>query len=166
MQGMIPAGKYPARALSGEFGVNDNGKDFCCVKFEIIDGELTGETISAWLYFSTEKNTERSIESLRYCGCTFPGNDITNLDGLGSKDCEIVVEHETFEGKTRAKVKWINSGGGSSVKAEQRMDPNTKKNFAERMKATLVAQKVSAGLDVTAKLTPGPALKNDKDLPF
>ena len=135
---MIPEGKYRALAQSAEFGTNDNGNDFCMVSFKLTDGELEGEHISAWLYFSTDKNTERSIESLRYCGCTFPGNDITNTEGLGSKECEIVVEHETWEGKTRAKVKWINSGG-VGVKAEQKMTPVAKKSFAQRMKAKLVA---------------------------
>lgn len=141
---MIPEGKYQAKATGGEFGVK-NDKDFCAVNFEITEGELMGETITAWLYFSTDKNTERSIESLRYCGCTFPGNDITNLAGLGSRECQIVIAHETFEGKTRAKVQWVNSGGVGGMKSEDRMNPGQRKSFAERMKATLVASGKSGG---------------------
>jgi len=170
---MIPEGKYRACAQGAEFGTNDNGNDFCMVNFKISEGELTGETISAWLYFSTDKNTERSIESLRYCGCTFPGNDITNTEGIGSREVELVVEHETWEGKTRAKVKWINSGG-AGVKAEQKMNAGAKKNFAQRMKAKLVAGGNSAPASNPAAdrvrsavndTFGGPKLSND-DIPF
>ena len=163
---LFPKGKYRARAdRQVEFGTSGNGSDYCVIDFEITEGELRGDHIKAWLYF-TEKARDRSIEALRTCGCTFPGNDVTNTEGIDTNEVEIVVEHETYEGKLRDKVKWINSLRKSPVKDSERMDPHAKKSFAERMKASLIAKKVEDGLDVTAKPTPGPSLKNDKDLPF
>ena len=163
---LFPKGKYRARAdREVEWGTSDKGSDYCVVDFQVTQGELQGDHIKAWLYF-TEATRDRSIESLRYCGCTFPANDITDVTGIDANEVEIVVDHETYEGKTKAKVKWVNAARGAGVKDEQRMDPHAKKSFAERMKASLLAAKVSAGLDVTAKATPGPSLKNDKDLPF
>lgn len=158
----IPEGKYIARATGAEWGVTDRGKDFCAVNFKISEGEIEGERITAYLYFSTDENSRRSVESLRYCGCSFPGNDVTDLEGLGSIDCQLVVEHEEWEGKTRAKVKWINALRGAGVREEQKMNAGARRSFAARMKAAVIA--TGGGQPSATKQAPPPV--DDSDIPY
>lgn len=164
---MIPAGKYIARATGQfEFGQSDQGSDFVWLNFAITRGELEHENIGAYLYFTTEKGTARSIESMRYCGCTFPGDDLTNTIGLTANEVELVIEHETWEGNTRAKVKWINAIGG--VKNEQKMTPGAKASFKDRMRGSLLASKASSGggAKTTAPVQSNNLPPGDSDIPF
>lgn len=146
---IVPKGTYRAKATRGEYGVSPNkGTDFIAVAFQIVEeGEQKGQSVG-YRGFFTELTTERTIELLRFAGCTFPGNDITNLEGLGTTEVSIVVEHETYkddkgEEKTVAKIAWVNSlGGAGRVKPEQRMDPGQKASFKQRMMGRLVADGV------------------------
>jgi len=160
---MIPAGAYVARATGqSEFGQSDRGTDYLWINFEITRGELEHEKIGAYLYFS-DAAASRSIEALRYCGCTFPGDDMTDLVELNANEVELIVEHDTYNGETKAKVKWINSFGGRGVKEEQKMTPSAKASFKSRMRGKLLSDSRSA---VT---TPVTALKSnlpEGDLPF
>lgn len=140
---MIEAQTVLARPdTTAQFGTSKNGKDECVIAFTILDGPNTGERISAYLYFSTDAGMARSIESMRYCGCTFPGEDITNLEGLGSRDVQLVIEQEDWDGKTRAKVKYINSG--TPIVANP-MGAGERQSFKDRMRGQLLSLKANAG---------------------
>ena len=129
------AGKHIARATGQyEFGVTDNGKENVALTFVIIEGPAAGERCSAYLYF-TEKTTERTLESLRYCG--WAGDNVTDLTGIDTNPVELDVQEDTYEGKTRLKVAWINALRGPQVK--NAMDDNAKKAFAARMKGAAMA---------------------------
>lgn len=120
-----------AKPLSMEWGVNEKGNDQCVVSFEILEGPDAGRRISAWLYFTVEKNSERSLESLRYCGCSFPDNDVTSTEGFGATDVRLTIEHDTYNGETKARVKWINS---SAPFAGKPMDDGKKSAFRDRLR--------------------------------
>lgn len=141
---IIPKGKYKARASGGEFAVASTGTEFVFVGFEITsEGDWKGHAIG-WKGFFTEATTERTIESLRYAGCTFPGNDITNLEGLGSREVQLVIDHEQNDkGEWWPRVQWVNRVG-VQVKDEQRMSAGAKASFKQRMKAALIAGGASA----------------------
>lgn len=149
---LIPEGKYRAKATGGEFGVAQTGTEYVFVGFEVsTEGPWKGTALS-WKGYFTDKTTERTIESLRYCGCVFPDNDITNLSGLGQKEVTLVVEHEEDDkGRWWPKVQWVNSGG-PGIKDTQKMGAGEKASFRSRMKAALVA-------------TGGPAPKHTNDEP-
>ena len=131
---MIDAGKYKARAAKGELSESGTKKTPCiAVEFQLLD---TGEFIW-WYGYLTEKTETRTLESLQHAG--FAGADIAGdlmAQGLGSRDVELVIEHETYEGKTRARVQWVNSadGGGGSA-----MPDDKKAAFAARMRGKLLA---------------------------
>lgn len=134
-----------AKPVGLAWGVSSTGKEQASVQFELLEGPDEGRTITAFLYFTQESNTERSIESLQHCGCTFPENDIYSEEGFGSQDVRLVIEHEEWEGKTRAKVKWINS----SKPFVQEMDEGMAASFKERMRANLqLAKNKGAGASV------------------
>lgn len=141
---MVPKGTYRAKATRGEYGVTPtSGNDFISVAFQIVeDGEQKGQTVG-YRGFFTEKAMERTMESLRTAGCTFPGNDITNLEGLGSTEVQIAVDHEEYESKgekkTAARVAFVNPiGSAGRVKPEQQMDPGHKASFKQRMMGHVV----------------------------
>jgi hypothetical protein len=95
----VPAGKYRARAMSGDFGESAQKKTpFVRVGFAISDGvDAAGETV-AWTGYFTENTTARTIDSLRFCGCTFPERRRHRTSrGLDTNEVEIVVEHEPYQ---------------------------------------------------------------------
>jgi hypothetical protein len=106
-------GKYPARATAIQFGSSSKGTAQVAVTYEVTDGPGAGHSIT-WIGFFTENTTERTIESLVNSG--WKGTDLTELDGLeGEKvfaalgnEVSLTIENETYEGKTRPRVRWVN----------------------------------------------------------
>lgn len=138
---LIPEGRYrafavPVTTMNGDtwcqIGESKNGKPQAVVNFEILDGEEAGRRI-AWFGYFTEKTAARTVEALRYCG--FTGDDLAaaTVQPL-EQEVEIVVNHETYEGKTSAKVQWVNRAGGGGFKLEKPMDRNGLNRFAAQMK--------------------------------
>jgi hypothetical protein len=174
---MIPQGFYRARAQSAQFGTTpQKGTDFLRVVFAIVDGEQKGQQVT-WDGYFTEKTTARTIDALKYCGCTFPNNDITDIAGLDTQDVQIEVEHNSYEKdgepKTTARVKWVNSLAGG-VSPELQMDAAKKASFKQRMMGQVVAAKHGAPAAAAApngtpppaaKPAPAPAVADD-DIPF
>lgn len=138
---MIPEGHHRARALDGVLGYTLNGNEQIAVLFQLLDGELQGQRITWYGYF-TEKTTERTFESLEHCG--WEGDDLSDLTGIDRNEVTLVVEHETGEdGVRRARVRWVNSSGGIAMK--DRMEPGDAKAFASRMRGALVARRQQKG---------------------
>lgn len=167
---MIPAGTYSAIAVKAELGETSTGKEQVGVEFEITTaGEHTGNRIT-WYGFFTEKTEKRTLESLRICG--WVGNDITNLStvGIAAPVVEIVVEHDTYNGKTSAKVAWVNRGGGLSMKNQ--LSPEKKRAFAARLRGPLAA--IDQELKASGLSTPPAANRSgppaghpaSEDIPF
>jgi len=114
------------------------------VCFEIIAGPNSGDRIT-WIGYFTEtvqKNgktvSERTLESLRVCG--FKGDDLDKFnDQRPDQEVQLIVDHETGQdGKTYAKVSWVNDpnrAGGFVM--ENQMDPKQKRMFAAQFKAKL-----------------------------
>lgn len=127
---MIAPGTYIARAVSAELGETKAGNPQIAVEFDTgTDGRIT------WFGYFTEKAQERTLQALRYCG--WCGIDLTDLSGIDRNDVELVVEHESYEGKTRAKVQWVNKLGGIGLKSK--MSPDKAAAFAARMKGAILA---------------------------
>lgn len=105
---MIDKGTYPAKAWTQvQFGKNANNKPFVRVKFELKGG---GSII--WDGFLTDEAAEKTLEQLETCGWNGKKLD-SHLEGMGSKAVELVIDHEEYEGKTYARVKWVNRPGGN-----------------------------------------------------
>src|SRR5258708_6614487 len=103
---ILPVGKYRARAIDAQLGETKTGKEQVIVRFELLEDGFEGKAITWFGVFATDKMSRRNLEGLRACG--WRGNDINNLDGVGDCDVEIEVEHDTWQGKTSARVKWVN----------------------------------------------------------
>lgn len=140
---MVPAKTFMFKGVSADLGVSPEKKtDYVSVVCQIVGGEYDGEQLVYKGYY-TDKTKKRTIESLKYLGCTFPGNDPTNFEGLGTTTAPGVVEHETFTGddgneRTYARIAWINNPVGG-IAAEQRMDDAQKAAFKARMLGTVAS---------------------------
>lgn len=130
---MLPQGHYAARAVEGVLSKTKGGTDQVAVSFELLDEPWTGQRIT-WYGFLTAKTAERTIESLIYCG--WEGDNLADLRGIDANDVSLEIEHDTYEGQTRAKVKWVNRAGGLAVTP---MDPGSAQAIAQQMRGTALA---------------------------
>lgn len=166
----LPNGNYTAHANGGTLGETSKGDPQVVVEFQLLNEGYEQVKIN-WFGYFTEKSRERTIESLRTAGWT--GDDLTDLSELATRDdipqVELVIENETYEGKTRAKVQWVNQPG--SVHGGKVLAPDKAKAFAAMMKATIAATDFRHGLKKPAPARPslpppGNSVKAGDDIPF
>lgn len=147
---MLDAGTYRAHAIEAALGETDTGKEQVAVRFSLLDHENTEIT---WYGYFTEKTAPVTLKALRTAG--WRGTDLMDLSDLCNPDSTpevfLVVEHEEYEGKTSAKVRWVNGAGGLALK--KALDPNKAKVFAARMRGQIAA------LDAAAKQNGGGAAR-------
>ncbi len=159
---MLNEGRYTARAIEGGLGNANNGNPQIAVRFQILDEGHDGQEITWFGSFSKNKGQgsktplERTIESLRVCG--WEGDDLSDLTGIDANEVSLVIEHEEYEGKTQAKVKWVNRPGGLALKAPMSVD--SAKAFAAKMKGEVIA--ASKGAAPAAKTSPKNGGKKEK----
>ena len=103
-------GRYTATVESAELGQSEKGTPFLA----LLCKTEQGEELTAYLYLS-DAAFERTTKTLREV-FGVDNNFETVVAQVTGKECSIVVEAEEYEGKTRMKVKWVNSVSGSSAK--------------------------------------------------
>jgi hypothetical protein len=124
------AGRYRAKAIEADLRVSKNGNEMVVVTFHI----PSEETNLTWFgTFSSTKGSNVALRALRAMG--WSGDDITDLSDCTKSEVELVVEMETWEGETRAKVKWVNAPSKGVV--GDAMDAARKASFAERLKGQI-----------------------------
>jgi hypothetical protein len=126
-----------------QFGTAKTGTQQVALTFEILAGQEQGRKIT-WLGYFSDKTADRTIEALRHCGLV--GDDLAAaVRGPLDQEVEIVVDHEIYDGKTRAKVQWVNAGGGGGFKMETPMAKNELGSFAAMMKSRLAKVPLTPG---------------------
>ncbi len=114
---LVPASKYFAVAEPGVcVSSTKSGKEYVAADFKITRGELAGEVVS-WSGWLTDKAMDRTIASLRALmhnevvvlgnAMGWVGDDISDLGEL-TNEVSITVDHDEYDGKTRARVAWVN----------------------------------------------------------
>lgn len=96
-------GTHEVTVKSATFGESKTGTPFLELGFEAANGD----TINGWLYLSTAA-FENSVRRLREA-FGFDNNFDTIEGQVVGKKCNVVTEFETYEGKERIKVKFINA---------------------------------------------------------
>jgi hypothetical protein len=114
---VINPGTYRAKPVGGAFDKNKKGNLACGIKFDLTDEAVKGQQIW-WVGYLTPAAIERTLDVTTLLGLS----DAPKTDDSGrfdasqfadqSKEFELVIEHEEYEGKTRARVKWVNEIGG------------------------------------------------------
>jgi hypothetical protein len=156
---MIAPGKYLGTPVSAALGFTSSGSEQIAVLFEFL--EPAGERLTWYGYF-TEKTFDRTIESLRACGWMGSSLDefgSEHLPGGFNRQVELVVTHEEYNGKTSARIAFVNNvGGGMALKSA--MDANQARAFAAKMKGRIAALGMpSSAPTPTAKPAVKPAPK-------
>lgn len=134
MSDLHPIGEHEAEVLDHGLVTSKTGTSGVAVKFQTEFDVITG-----WFYL-TDKTVEYTIEKLRAMG--WEGDDFRELNQqpavLAGHKCVITVSHESYEGKTRAKVNFVNPEGYEG--GEIQRDENAAKN-AMRFNALLKSGK-------------------------
>lgn len=154
--GMIGVGRFDVKVVRTGLGEAGEGKNpQIIVQFE----DEEGNTISAYL-FCTEKAWPYTEEKLQNMGWdpVQHGYRFEELNEdpspIAGNAAEIVTDEETYDGKTRTKVKFINPPGGRI----ERMEAGEAQAFAAKLR-----QRLLGGNSQQADQPPPPS---DEDVPF
>lgn len=159
----IPAGTYKGFGISGteQHGQTSNGNDQIVIDLMLPD---IGEKVSTFLVFS-EKSAKYSIERLRALG--WSGNDLANLAGIDTKQVDVEVKYEMYQGQEKMKVQILTGGG---VVLKDKLDDKGKKAFAAKYaamaKATPAASSSSTATPQRGAVQASAGAPNADDLPF
>jgi len=137
----IPAGTYRAHGVAGSVqeGLTSNGTEQIAVQLFLDD---LGETVTAFLFFS-EKAMTYSFDKLKALGWE---GDTTTYAGIDSKEAEVSISYEEYEGKERMRVD-IRTGGGG-VKLDRPMQGQQQQAFRAKLAALA---KASGGAPANGK---------------
>jgi hypothetical protein len=140
---LVPIGYYRAvpvpavvdgQEVSVQFGRSKvKGTLQAAVMFAILDeGSYRGRRLR-WMGYFTDDSVDRTIEALRLCG--FKGDELSELPRQKlDQEVSITVEHEEYDGKTRAKVAWVNAAGGG-MKMANPLNATELRQFSAKYKA-------------------------------
>ena len=130
---LLPAGTYRAHAGERVLGSTAKGIPQVAVQCVIDQPGFEGQSITYYGFFS-DTAYEYAVKSLRAMG--WEGDDLADLSTVGKKPFSIVVEHEEYDGKTRAKVVFVN---GDGVAMKNVMGTEEVKAFAASMRSRIAA---------------------------
>jgi hypothetical protein len=101
---MIAEGTYLATAVSAANFINagQKGTPGVEVEFQLDEGPNTGELIT-WTGWLTDAARARTSEALAACGY-----DGAHDESVRGRKAKLVIRHEEYEGRTRARVAFIN----------------------------------------------------------
>jgi len=162
------------QTVYAQFGMTKGGegkqpKKQVAVQFEVIEGPATGYRLT-WFGYFTDKTWSRTVESLRCCG--FKGDDLLQVATQElNQEVSIVVQPDTWEGKTRMRIAWVNKASGG-VKLAAPMGTDDLRKFAASMKSRVAQVKPVEGKKAEPGATPPPAASDeppppsDDDVPF
>ncbi len=149
------------RARAKQWVLNEiNGKHRLTISFELTDGPHKGQSI-VWDGYFTDATWQRTFDSMRHCG--WEGTDVGDLSGLDKNEVELVIEQETYEGKLRDKVKWVNRLGG--VGTRNALTGEALRSLADSMRSRATAHKQDYGKP-RAQRDNGPPEYTDEDIPY
>lgn len=143
------------RAVEWSFGESSGGYEQIGVRFDIVDaeGHPTNDS-ETWYGTFSDAAWSYTADALKACG--WDGKSLETLDGMGSRDVQLVIVEEEYQGEIQRKVKYINAGTGVAMKKP--LGDEQKRQFFARMQ-----QRMSGGRP------PTPAPKkpvDDGDIPF
>jgi hypothetical protein len=141
---MIEPGTYTGKVEAVRVGESEQkGTPFFELKFKIIGGPCDGWDISQRWYLS-DAAVERSLQVLETCGWTGTRIDAFldgKLHGVDSREVSLVIEHQEYEGKTNARVKWVNS----TRQMSENMSKSSAASLADKIEARVLALRAKKG---------------------
>lgn len=143
---MIAQGQHLARAIEAAFGKTQGGKHQIAVQFELLESE-TGDTIT-WFGYFTERSRKYTFDALRICGWNSDRIKHAATDIMNSpQEVELKVVHETYEGETRAKVRFVNRPGDGGLRMAAPLAGQELDAFDAEMRGAVVAHQQENPVD-------------------
>ena len=135
---LTPEGDYPVVAVKHSIGYAGTKNEQIGVRLRVVNGPLKGKFL-LWYGSFSDKAVEFTIKALRALG--FAGNDVADQaawDAMYARGDEAtaVVQHDTYQGKTKAKVAWIN---GADIVMHADMNDRDLKAFGARMRGAFAS---------------------------
>jgi len=142
---LIADGACLAVLRAAQFSETRKGDEQIVLGFEIVDPSRPDEQGMHISYFGGfgENSIDFTVDALRACG--WKGDDVSEVPALAESgqlatEVRLKIEHETYEGKLRARVKFVNRvGGGAKIKLERALDDDRVRRFAASMKSRIRA---------------------------
>jgi hypothetical protein len=163
-------GRRLAKVVAHQLGESSTGTPHVAVLFENAEGARI-----TWYGYLSDAALERTLSSLRILGFD-PSQHNGMLDVLHgtqllvSREAELVVETEVYNGEPREKVKWVNEVGGGMGKG---MEADKAKGFAASLRQKILSAqppkpnaKPGPARQPAAAAVPAGAIDPDDDLPF
>ena len=164
---LIPEGYYDAvcvRTSDEEGGqafarfalTKEGDKKQVVADFKILNSPDAPAYPLRWYGFFTKDSAKRTVESLRYMG--LKGTDLAavqtqELDQIVS----VKVEHNEWDGKTFARIGFVNAPGGGVVKLAKPMGMDSLRQFAAMMRDSLAKVPEAAGERYEAQTAASPS---------
>lgn len=143
-------------------GKTQSGKVQLAITFDTQDGEHP--TVTGYLFFTDAamEITERALAALGWPPSqkAWAIDDLVQSDELIGAKASLTCAWETFEGKERFKVKFINEVGGAGLK--ERLTDEEARSFVAQLRQKLG---VTGGAKRTAS-KPKPVTVPDDEIPF
>lgn len=133
--GRIVPGKYTAIAKEWKLGESDEKHTpFIGIQFELLDEHVNGITMN-WSGWLTDAAIDRTLESLRACG--WRGKDLSDLTGIGDRRVTVVINDEVSQkdGKTYARISFVNKLGGGRLTVNTELAPDRMRQLVAISKA-------------------------------
>lgn len=167
---MLQQGKYEAKIIDYGVGTAKSGSPQVMILFGIQTQDSFHEL--TWYGNLSDKAMKYTLEALLACG--MQGNDVAALaDGVNSglldvdTPVSVTVAHEMSEkdGKTYARIKWVNRAGGAAFKNKLSKQEATIKLGALDLKAQMAFMRQELGV-ADAPRGNGKAQNFSDDIPF
>ena len=142
MDNLLPPGTYLAKLTGHGLTEPKAGKvPQIALTFNLVEQNR----VITWFGSLSTDALPYTVKALTVAG--MQGDDLTVLADVTrvpfeDKEVNLVVEHETYEGTTRVKVKWINEVGGANFK---KLDPTTALGVLSGLNDQVKAIKMSQG---------------------
>lgn len=146
----LQPGKYLARAIPDtlQFGRAKTGTEQVAITFRILDGQTQKETNEqiTWIgALGNEKSVEITGKALRACGCNDPEELDAHPEIIARNIVELDCDNETYNGKTRLRVNWVNVPGGGRFAFKQSLDAGSKVSALARLKGVIAKENAADG---------------------
>lgn len=159
----IPEGRHLAAYVTHDVGMAETNTVQIGVLFEFVDPPLRGQQIT-WYGTFTEAAFPITFRALKELGWSGHRIDTLKAELKRGTVVQLVIERESFQGRTRPRVKFINARG--VIRMAKPMNRDQKLAFASEVQTMLdlgLQNKQPAG---TASAAPGDDAGGEDDIPF
>lgn len=179
---LLPEGLYECVVKSASVNSTQNGTPYFDVRF-VIRNDVSQKYQNKYIFHSIWKRKTPSEADMQLDGYSFKqimalakaakipaGKNYANLDEMG-KDIEgkpvlVEVYHDTYNGNTKARVKYVNESKYPDCKHVFKEASSNNQTYAQRPQQSFASTAVPAAPTINNDLNDFEEIISDGDLPF